>query len=203
MLKEQLQNKSMIRNYLFAIFFIITSCNEFSNKWGKDARDPLTIKRKNITSNKLKLNGYYYCIDTIKSLYDRSINEYYLAYDCILLNKNGVCVFTNSIKYKSLDSLHIRLKEFNTNDEYYKNFIYTWGVFQITNSTIEYQRWFPKEFQKPLYTIQAEIVNDSTFITKKIYLAKDPLNKIEDYNRVYHFKHLAFKPDSVNTKFVP
>ena len=83
-----------------------------------------------------------------------------------------------------------------------KNIKFFWGVFNIKNNQILYERWCPSEPPYRTYVREGNIINDTTFVITKLYrMVNGKKTEESELNEVYHFKQFSPKPDSTN-KFI-
>lgn len=172
-----------LNNYIMKIFTIIIlclliSCDMF---FGKD--DKLTLQKQNNISDKLKLNGYYYC--------PYSNDEYLTTY---FLNSNGILLYSGSFKTDKLEEYQLK---WSNNEFNFKDVKYWWGVYQIKNDSIFYERWYPSEKPYKVKLKRGIILNDTTF---QITSVEQNGNK-KRINETFYFKKFISKPDSI-TKFI-
>lgn len=167
--------------YILILGLLFTSCELLL---GKD--DELSIKREDYNGHALRLDGYYYTGDSLKSI--------------LFLYKNGVILSAGSVQNKEWDKYERRFLD----DDFRKkvsNMKFGWGLFKINDDKLIYERWYPS--QKPYHTAikECEILNDTTFIVLKSISADGETIFRRNNNAVYHFKKFKHKLDSV-TKFI-
>lgn len=177
------KNRDIFKLLGFLLIIIsIYSCDKFL---GDD--DSLSLKREECKSNKLKLNGYYYCI-----AYDLDICYVNLFY------KNGVMINVGG-EENSLDNMDSYINKHYVKDDDYKQIRYHWGVFLIKEDSIFFEHWYPSERPHKAYVKSGLILNDTSFLINKCYKLKNGLEtEIEERNELYYFRHLNIKPDSIN-----
>jgi hypothetical protein len=145
--------------------------------------DKLTLQRKPYNGSSLKLDGYYY-----QTYLGGKMVEIYFLF------KSGVIINAGAF---DINKLNFYEKKFS--DSVFVNKIislkYNWGVFQIDEDSIKFERWYPSE--KPYRTGIREgyILNDSTFVIIKAINSK---GKEISKNEIYHFKQFEPKIDSVS-----
>lgn len=145
--------------------------------------DELNLKKESFNGTQLRLDGFYY--------HEIKYPQGDLLYDFYYLYKDGTLYTIGASKdfnyYKKNFNGGIMQKE---ND--------TWGVFQIIEDSIKYERWYPAEVSKS-YIKEGTILNDTTFLITKSYRLRNGKKKeLETVNDIYHFKQYSPKPDSTN-----
>jgi hypothetical protein len=170
----------MVKKIFFFSLVLLTSCS-VSN---------FTIKKLPISSNVLKLNGYYFYSNS--SVYANGVGV------CFLYS-NGVLYELNS-NYESLDQAlkYYKIKDNNVTSKNYPIERSYWGLYRtLGDSIILEQHDVGQGF--PLFKFTGRILNDTTFY---INTSKKENEKTKTFeNIVYHFKKFEPKPDSTN-KFV-
>ena len=168
-----------------AIIFFLVGCAAF---------EPLISNKESFSGTNLKLNGYYYSVNNKKI-------------KAIFLYKNGDFfdrIWDGTDKYGLSEfSKHI-LTFFDIEKQYPTQ--YCWGVFKVSNSNIQIERWLSGNGQAyPTQILNGEILNDTTIrFYQKIGDAKNVIGekkKIYEIEEIYHFRQLSPKPDSTN-KFI-
>ncbi|RYD75949.1 MAG: hypothetical protein EOP53_15610, partial [Sphingobacteriales bacterium] len=140
---------------------------------GKD--DELTLTRQDYKGNELRLDGIYYL---------EKENFEGIIYQRYALFRNGVIRDLGAPQ--EIDAPRILSGKSKSN----------WGVFQISNGEIKFERWYPGEELKA-YMRSGVILNDSTFkITESYRNQNGEKTEVETMNEVYHFKSFSPKPDS-------
>lgn len=159
-----------MKNALFFLFttLLLTSCD----KAFKD--DELTMDKKPYLGNELKLNGYYYDINPNTN----GIGE------AVLLYRDGTMLFCGGSgeeenPFDFIDNL-LASSDFINHAQAHK---FYWGVFQINDTQLQYERWYQSDGGLPVGHSEGTILNDSTFI-------------VDD--EVFHFRYYTPKPDSLN-----
>jgi hypothetical protein len=71
-----------------------------------------------------------------------------------------------------------------------------WGVFNIKDNIIKFERWYPGQGAKKAYVREGIILNDTTFHITKSYRSNG--SELKDADEVYHFRKFSPKPDSTN-----
>jgi hypothetical protein len=166
----------MVKHIIFSLTFLLSSCL-------KD--DELSLIRKDNTSKKLKLTGYFYNEFTDNS---NKVQIYFLY-------QNGIIMYGLTQDKNNLISFE---EDFRSGKFYldYAHNKYIWGIYEINAEVFKFERWYPSE--KPHRTSIREglIQNDSTFTIKKSYKADG--SDLVERDELYKFKKLNPKPDSTN-----
>lgn len=160
--------------------FLIGSCENLSFK--KD--DELSLNRENYEGNQLRIDGYYY-------------HEYYNPdknMESIVFFKNGVLSYFGG-GGKSFGEIENRLTN-NELIEKLKGIKDCWGIFNVKNNIIKFERWYGGQGAKPVYVSEGVILNDTTFHITKSYRSDG--SEIEPEDQMYHFRQFSPKPDSTN-----
>ncbi len=147
---------------------------------GKEKDDKLNLVQQDFNGDQLRLDGYYY---TEKENFEGIIYSRYTFY------KNGIVRYLGSINDLEL------LNFVNGNSKT------VWGIFNIENNNIQFERWYPSS-GGPLeaYVRAGKILNDSTFhITETYRLLNGEKTEYRLKNEIYHFKQFSPKPDSTNS----
>jgi hypothetical protein len=164
------------------LFLMTSSCNFFI---GKDEK--LSLVRRPVNTNSLRIDGFYYEGDIAP---DETTTVYYFYQDGTVYSPGSYRgeKFEEWITKESTSSdLIAQSKKFKT----------SWGVFQIDNEKIVFEKWEPSS--GPLFEVYRQsgtILNDSTFIIEKVVNGDDPLRNF--IKEIYHFKKFKHKPDSTN-----
>lgn len=135
------------------------------------------INKTEYKGNQLRINGFYH---------NKELNEDY--YNILMFYRNGI-VYKPGVSYTgTIDDFALSSKT-KTH----------WGLFIISNNKIkiEYCRKAVSG-NLPTFTMEGEIVNDSTFIINKFYRSNDSSN-FDVVNEKYEFHELETKPDSTNS----
>ena len=156
-------------------------------KWFKN--EELTLTRKPYHGNELKLDGYYYYLENEK------IWRTYFFY------RNGTLHY--GIVTDTLDNDFEKYDAWFASD-YYSNIIKNdrrrWGLFEIHDDSIIFERWSIKEGGDPVLRVSGCILNDTTFVmTRSEY---PNTGEVFQHELTYHFHAFSPKPDSTNM-FIP
>lgn len=122
-------------------------------KWFKD--DELSLEREPYEGNSLRIDGYFY---------DKVDNKFYSIY---FFFRNGIILYGGG-DYTENEMIK-KEKEYQTKDwvSHVKESKSRWGVFQINNNEIKFERWYPSNPPLEAWVRSGTILNDSTFIITK------------------------------------
>lgn len=156
-------------------------------KWFED--EELTLPKTPYTGDELRTDGYYYNME------DGKIWSTYFFY------RNGVLLYGAGTD--TLDDNLDKYDDWFVSEaflEYIKTNKRRWGLFEIHDDSIVFERWVMAEGGFPVLRFSGNIIDDTTFIiTRSEYPHQgDVYNK----NEVFHFRHFSPKPDSTNI-FIP
>ena len=173
--------KKLYKTGAVILGLLVVSCQMF---FGED--DKLTLQREPYNGSLLKLDGYYY-----QTYLDGKMVEIYF------LNKNGVIINAGAFEKTKLDFYEMKLSD-SVFVNKLKDVKFNWGVFQIDEDNIKFERWYPSERPYRTGLREGRILNDSTFIIEKAIssVGKEIMKK-----EIYHFKKFAPKMDSI-TKYI-
>lgn len=178
--------KVMINIFLLmALIMSLTNCKE-----DEMCDDKLKMQRIDYTGNQLRIDGYYFG-DANPSSSMPFANIYYLY-------RNGI-FFTSEAA--DLDKAQEGTISVDVENSFGKKIKGAWGVFQVSNSMIEIERWQSaiNGCETTVYE-QGEILNDSTFvITHREFRKNGKATKTVEPNSEFHFRPLPQKPDSTNS----
>lgn len=180
--------------FLAISVFWISGCHRI-----KLCRDiPLEFPLENNFSNKLKLNGYY--LDTTQYRNPIYIRFFYT---------NGITFYFHS-SHTNLDFNNPLVGGNSTLLKHYEDRVNGWGKYIIKGDSILIESWDIGRRCPPKRIERGVILNDSTFVIRKINLIakKDKGKGIEEYaqenniNYTCYFKSTSQKLDSTN-RFIP
>jgi hypothetical protein len=144
--------------------------------------DNLGLNLTDNQSSSLKMDGVYLLEDSL------GVVDLYYFY------QNGTLLSRGSVIKKDLETKLNALS--NPTNENYKNIKFLWGVYQIENKQIKFERWYPSDIPYKALIKEGEILNDTTFIINKAYKSNGQELKI--LNEMYRFRKMSIKPDSIN-----
>ncbi len=162
--------KKIILLFFLSLFFI--NCS-------KEKDDKLNLVQQDFNGNQLRLDGYYF---TEKENFEGIIYSRYTLY------QNGIIRFLGGPN--TLDNIIFSSANSKT----------VWGIFNIENNIIQFERWYPSS-GGPLeaYVRAGKILNDTTFhITETYRLLNGEKTQYRLKDEIYHFKQFSPKPDSTN-----
>jgi len=150
--------------------------------------DKLTMQRKEYIGNQLRIDGYYYY---------KYGNPEYISMQ--FMYKNGI-IMDMGVSNKNIDAIETEI----LTPEYInaiKKYKCNWGVFQIENTSIKFEKWYPvSDGVYHAYVRSGAILNDTTFVINESYRFQDgQKTEIRSLNEIYRFKNFSPKPDSTNS----
>lgn len=168
---------------LTSLMITFTSCEKLMPE-----DDELTLTQQDYNGDELRTDGYYY----LKSNPDHFMGGYFFY-------KNGIHSFVGGrFLLDNMEELENNLR----NNYYDLNHIYIYGLFQINDTNIKFERLYPGEI-KTAYIREGTILNDTTFHITESYRMKDnKKTEVRVKDEIYHFKQFSPKPDSTNS-FIP
>ncbi len=178
-----MNEKLKLTLFLALVVLFVSSCS----KWLENEK--LTLQKTPYTGNELRLDGYYYDME------DGKIWSTYFFY------RNGILHY--GIASDTLDNDLVKYDAWFAS-EYYSEHLRSgrrrWGVFEIHDDSIVFERWGILEGGDPVLRFSGRILNDTTFIITK---CENPHSgEFSQENDLYHFRHFSPKPDSTNM-FIP
>lgn len=173
-------SKLLLSTFLVGFFSFSSSCE----KVGKD--DKLTLDKQDYTGNQLRIDGYYY-----EKFEGKYYSLYFFYEDGTVLYGDGGFTEKEFIEHEKQFTNEVWLNGV-------KNYKAYWGVFNINNDSIAFERWYPSSGGPfPAYLRTGKILNDTTFVITKSVRSKNGKEE-QQLNEVYHFKEFSPKPDSTN-----
>lgn len=150
--------------------------------------EKLHLPKEDYTGSNLRTDGYYY--QFIDNSYFRPIIFY----------RNGAVLFPGGSKSTLTEMDNYILNSF-VKKQGYKNVIYWWGIFNIKEDYIVFEKWNASEPPYKTNTSEGKVINDTTFIITGEYWFIDGVKTdIPVYGtHEYHFRRFSPKPDSTNT----
>jgi hypothetical protein len=172
--------------FLVIIFLCLIVWAGCKRMFFKDEK--LTLSKKEYLGNELQLEGYFLNEYSTK-------NEDYI--EVFFFYRNGIMSDMGVFPNTELSSKELYFNSPN-NNAFLKKSKLAWGLFQISDGQIEYEKWYPSEPPMKVYIKSGIIINDTTFIiTSSRNSHGKEKRKIE--NTIFHFKKFDPKPDSTNT----
>ena len=157
---------------IFGLLLLLYSCNSCKD-------EELTLRGGSFTGDELRIDGYYY-----RKIPDLEIYFFY---------SNGIVRYGGG-GYTSFEEVEERILNHQLVNE---NSRTTWGVFQVNNNTIKFERWYPSSGGvAPVYVREGTILNDTTFHITSSYRSDG--SERREKNEMYHFHQFSLKPDSTN-----
>ncbi len=147
-----------------------------------------TLEKIPYDKTQLRIDGYYYCIDSIS--YSKDYYQRFCFY------KNGVVLDLGSNAYPDLETVDSMI--YNNSYDYNEKRL-NWGIFNIEENVIKFEKYIASEgFNQYTYIRKGKILNDTTFRITLFYCGQnDDENSVLD--EIYHFRAFTPKPDSVNS----
>lgn len=178
-----MNEKLKLTLFLALVVLFVSSCS----KWLENEK--LTLQKTPYTGNELRLDGYYYDME------DGKIWSTYFFY------RNGILHY--GIASDTLDNDLVKYDAWFAS-EYYSEHLRSgrrrWGVFEIHDDSIVFERWGILEGGDPVLRFSGRILNDTTFIITK---CENPHSgDVCQEQDLFHFRHFSPKPDSTNM-FIP
>lgn len=152
----------------------------------KESDQELTFTAIPNRGNSIKLNGFYYNVDSIET----NTHPVYFFYS------NGVILDVGAFRFEELNTINDRI----TNKEYldqYKSVKWMWGLYQIKKDSLSFEKLFPAGNYVAIVQT-AHILNDTTFIVSRWTRSDDSETK-RIKAEVYRFRRFQTKPDSVTS----
>ena len=172
-----------LKKYLLFGFIILNSCHLL---FGPE--ENVSFKKKAYYGDDLNFNGYYY------HSYDsnRLLSIYFL-------NRNGVIFYAGSFNNNNWNNNGLELLHDAMESHSQQNIETCWGLFEINDNYISFEKWYPAEGPNPVYIRSGHILNDTTFIITQSM--RPDSTEVENEYEIYHFKQSSPKPDSTS-KFI-
>lgn len=165
------------------VLSLLSCCQRFS----VSKSDHQNLKKKPYTGNQLRTDGYYY----------RYINNKY--FDITFFYKNGIILSPGGVD-DSIEEMDNYVVNSFVKKGGYEKVLYWWGVFNIDEDNIAFEKWYPSEAPYKAYTNEGKILNDTTFrIIKSYRLVDGAQTRVTDMDDEYQFRQFSPKPDSTNT----
>ena len=177
--------KKILKVFLITVFMTLLFM-ESCIKWEDE---PLTIVKKPYEGMELRTDGYYFNMEDGKIWY-----TYFFYRNGGLLYGAGTDTLDDNLdKYDDWFVSEAFLDYIKTNKR-------RWGLFEIHDDSIVFERWVMAEGGFPVLRFSGNIIDDTTFIiTRSEYPHQgDAYNKYE----IFHFHAFSPKPDSTNM-FIP
>lgn len=167
---------------LLTILTACSSCKEMDIC--KD--ENLTLNKVEFKGNQLRTDGFYY---------GRPTTDYQgvTLYDIFIFYKNGILMRPGNTEIKKMEDYVTSITNSNQ-----INTKFVWGIFNIDNKSIKLEHWKAAQCGYPTILRTGEILNDTTFILKKMEIRDNKGITETNINEEFHFKQFDTKPDSTN-----
>ena len=153
--------------YLFFLLLVIGSCV---------ALKPLKMQRVDNLTNRIRTDGIFVSNNNRR----REDCGVYIFYT------NGVMLsFEN--RRKSNECIDYWTEHLNKNYNY-KEVPYWWGIYQLTNDSISFERWLSTDYYYPTISYTGQVINDTVII----------VNYESSILDTFRFVEFSPKPDSTN-----
>ena len=154
--------------------------------------EELSMERVDYTGTELRTDGYYYYR---YQYYDSREDSLYDKFIPWILYRNGVSLYGGAWDYSRMEEVEIKFEDGTYYDKL-KDDKFSWFVFQISDSVIDFEGWDSGGYiSKSTVKQYAKIVNDTTFCR----CSKRPQKGENVKGMTFHFKQFAPKPDSTNS----
>ena len=183
-LNKENQVKHTLRFLILSLLvnIVFTSCD----KLGLCDDEELSLTRQGFLGNSLRTDGFYY------RYADTDFQDVDL-YETLILYKNGILSLPGTVEFDELNSY---IESLSQTDQ--SNTKFVWGLFVIEDSNISINHWVAAQCGYPSVLRVGEILNDTTFILKKLTRLDSQGIKESDIEETFHFRQLSTKLDSIN-----
>lgn len=169
------------------LIMIVSSCKKMFED------EELSMERVDYTGTELRTDGYYYYRYQYYNSREDSLYDKFIPW---FLYRNGVWLYGCVYDYSKMEEVEKKFEDGSFYD-LCKDDKLSWGVFQISDSVIEFEGWESGEYiSRPTVKQYAKIVNDTTFCMCSKRPQKGENVKLGDD---FHFKQFSPKPDSTNS----
>lgn len=162
-------------------FILLCITTVFCGCWGPAEYPDYPFSKTPNTTDKLRLDGYYYAYDNIST----NINVH-------VLYRDGVVLFCSTGKNFAFFEEKFKTGKFGKSIN-----ISSWGMYLIEDDSITTSciSKVPGYFNYMTYISKGIILNDTTF---KMIRSNRSDGEVFERKEVFHFKQFDFKPDSTN-----
>lgn len=167
---------------ILTLLFTITSCEKCKER----NDDELCSIRVPNSSDNLLIHGFYFKQNEINSN---------ITYEVICLFRNGVLLDLHTLSESEWNNLDGYLIENNYLIDGNRDKL-DWGIYDIADSSISIEKWYPSNDFFPVYRHVGKILSDSTFQLTESSRCDCSERRIE--NDIYQFRHSLSRPDSTN-----
>lgn len=171
--------------YFILFLTILTLC--FSCEIKNICKDnDLKLNKTEYAGQDLRINGFYYGNPNINS-------QGVKLYESFIFYSNGVMMVPGTVEFKEMEGYITTIA--NSNQQ---NTKFVWGLFDIENKSISIEHWVAAQCGYPVVLRSGEILNDTTFVLKKMVRRDSQGTTKTDINQEFHFREFDIKPDSTN-----
>ncbi|MFA6950546.1 MAG: hypothetical protein WCQ70_07670 [Lentimicrobiaceae bacterium] len=167
---------------LIAIITSFLSCDKMDSCKDKE----LTLKRNEYTGQTLKINGFYY---------GRPTTDYQglVSYELFIFYQNGIMMLPGNVELNKMEEYVSMISKPGTIKAKYD-----WGLFIIDDKKINIDHWVPAQCGYPAVLRSGDIINDTSFVLRKMVRRDSQGTKETVINEEFHFRQFDIKPDSTN-----
>lgn len=171
--------------YYIVLFTVLTSCVS-CEKMNTCKDKELTIKRAEYSGQELRMDGFYFGNPNVDSQ-GRNLYELFVFY------KNGIVMLPGTVELNKMEEYIITIT--NSNQQ---NTKFVWGLFVINNKEISLEHWVAAQCGYPAVLRSGEILNDTTFVLRKMVRNGSQGTEETVINEEFNFRQFSPKPDSTN-----
>jgi len=157
--------------------------------------DKLTLTKAPYSGEEIRIDGYYYRENT-----DYCVSVYFFYSDGTFIDAGCLSCKPNEIE------TYMRNMDWNQWRKAMDDSSIGYGIFRVSDNELFIEMWRPSSswFSFPAYLYTGKVLNDSTFIIKKVQPSKPSAfdNETRSRHEIFRFKQFSPKPDSTN-RFVP
>ena len=173
-----------MREMYILLFTILTSCVSCV-KMGHCKDKELTLKIVEYTGKELRTDGFYYGNPNTDY---QSVKRYEL----FVFYKNGIMMLPGNVEFENMEEYIASITKSNQKDTKF-----VWGLFRIDNN-INIEHWVAAQCGYPAVLRTGDVLNDTTFVLKKMIRRDSQGTKETDINQEFRFRQSDVKPDSTN-----
>jgi hypothetical protein len=174
-----------------SIIIIILAMFNFSSSCNGTKDENLSLIKKDIKSNALRIDGYYYYI----SPFNQGYMEIYFYYN------NSLLIYPTFVPGSDFSSV----ESYFTSNWFLNNVLFKsktlYGLYSIDNNYLIYERYSVGQGALKVIRSKNLILNDTSFQEIETVYKGEVIDETAK-NRIYHFHQFAPKPDSTNS-FIP
>ena len=148
--------------------------------------ESLTLNKVEFTGNQLRTDGFYY---------GRPTTDYQgvTFYELFIFYKNDIMMLIGDTEFEKMEEYVTTIANSNQ-----KNTKFVWGLFNIDDKKISINHWVPAQCGYPAVLRSGEILNDTTFVLRKMVRRDSQGTSETDINEEFNFRQFSPKPDSTN-----